>query len=60
MRTKGALSQLTAKPMAVKLVKEAAESRRRLPGQDPMPKVIAGVTFRSGVAETPTSSRPAA
>lgn len=60
VRTKGALSQLTAKLMVFELVMAAAETWRRLHGQNLLPKVIEGVTFRDGVEETPTSSQRAA
>jgi putative transposase len=60
VRTKGALSQLTAKLMVFKLVMAAAKTWRRLQGQNLLPKVIEGVTFRDGVQETPTSSQRAA
>jgi putative transposase len=60
VRTKGALSQLTAKLMVFKLVMAAAKTWRRLKGQNLLPKVIEGVTFRDGVEETPTSGQRAA
>jgi putative transposase len=60
VRTKGALSQLTAKLMVFKLVIAAAKTWRRLKGQNLLPKVIEGVTFRDGVEETPTSGQRAA
>lgn len=60
VRTKGALSQLTAKLMVFKLVMAAAKTWRRLQGQNLLPKVIEGVTFRDGVEETPASGQRAA
>ena len=60
VRTKGALSQLTAKLMVFKLVIAAAKTWRRLKGQNQLPKVIDGVTFRDGVEEASTSSQRAA
>jgi len=60
VRTKGALSQLTAKLMVFKLVIAAAKTWRRLKGQNQLPKVIEGVTFRDGVEEPSTSSQRAA
>jgi putative transposase len=60
VRTKGALSQLTAKLMVFKLVIAAAKTWRRLKGQNQLPKVIEGVTFRDGVEEASTSSQRAA
>ena len=49
VRTKGALSQDTARLMVFKLVMAAARSWRRLKGENQLPKVIQGVTFRDGV-----------
>jgi putative transposase len=49
VRTKGALSQDTARLMVFKLVMAAARSWRRLKGETQLPKVIQGVTFRNGV-----------
>jgi putative transposase len=49
VRTKGALSQDTARLMVFKLVMAAAKSWRRLKGENQLPKVIQGVTFRNGV-----------
>jgi putative transposase len=60
VRTKGALSQLTAKLMVFKLVIAAAKTWRRLKGQNQLPKVIEGVTFRDGVEEPSTSNQRAA
>ena len=53
VRTKGALSQETARLMVFKLVIAAARSWRRLKGENQLPKVIEGVTFKDGV-EVPT------
>src|SRR5215211_4586352 len=53
VRTKGALSQETAKLMVFKLVMAAARTWRRLKGENQLPKVIKGVTFKDGV-EVPT------
>ena len=60
VRTKGALSQQTAMLMVFKLVKAAAKTWRRLQGQNQLPKVITGVTFRDGVEVIPTSDQRAA
>lgn len=60
MRTKGALSQLTAKLMVSKLVMAAAKTCRRLQGQNLLPKLIEGVTVCDGVEDTPTSGQSAA
>jgi transposase-like protein len=58
VRTKGALSQDTARLMVFKLVMAAAKTWRRLKGENQLPKVIQGVTFTNGVEEinTPTQS----
>jgi putative transposase len=54
VRTKGALSQETARLMVFKLVMAAARTWRRLKGENQLPKVIGGVTFKDGV-EVPTA-----
>jgi putative transposase len=54
VRTKGALSQETARLMVFKLVMVAARTWRRLKGENQLPKVIEGVTFKDGV-EVPTA-----
>lgn len=59
VRTKGALSQKTAKLMVFKLVHAAAKTWRRLKGANQLPLVIDGVTFTDGVAETDTANRAA-
>ena len=58
VRTKGALSQNTARLMVFKLVMTAAKTWRRLKGENQLPKVVRGVTFRNGVevADTPNQS----
>ena len=48
VRTKGALSPTTAKLMVFKLVMAAAKTWRRLKGENLLPKVVAGVTFKDG------------
>lgn len=60
VRTKGALSHKTARLMVFKLVMAASKSWRRLKGQNRLPMVIAGVTFKDGVAETETPDQRAA
>jgi transposase-like protein len=55
VRTKGALSPTTARLMVFKLVVAAAKTWRRLKGENQLPKVVAGVTFRDG---TEVVSRP--
>jgi putative transposase len=60
VRTKGALSQDTARLMVFKLGMAAATSWRRLKGENQLPKVIQGVTFRNGVEVTNTPEKTAA
>ncbi len=59
VRTKGALSQKTAKLMVFKLVQAAARTWRRLKGANQLPLVIEGVTFTDGVAENVAENRAA-
>lgn len=59
VRTKGALSQKTAKLMVFKLVQAAAKTWRRLKGANQLPLVIEGVTFTDGVAANGTANRAA-
>ena len=49
VRTKGSLSQKTAKLMVFKLVFAAAKTWRRLKGENQLPKVVQGVKFQNGV-----------
>ena len=60
VRTKGALSQATARLMVFKLVMAAAKTWRRLNGENQLPKVVQGVTFRNGVEVTDTPEQTAA
>ena len=60
VRTKGALSQKTAKLMVFKLVQAAAKTWRRLKGANQLPLVIEGVTFTDGVAQTDANRSRAA
>ena len=60
VRTKGALSQDTARLMVFKLVIAAAKTWRRLKGENQLPKVIQGVTFRNGGEVTDTPEQTAA
>jgi transposase-like protein len=60
VRTKGALSQDTARLMVFKLVMAAAKTWRRLKGENQLPKIIQGVTFRNGVEVTDTPAQSAA
>jgi len=59
VRTKGALSQKTAKLMVFKLVQSAAKTWRRLKGANQLPQVIEGVTFTDGVASRDTETHAA-
>ena len=59
VRTKGALSQKTAKLMVFQLVQAAAKTWRRLKGANQLPRLIEGVTFTDGVASRDTKARAA-
>ena len=59
MRTKGALSQKTAKLMVFKLVQAAGKTWRRLKGANQLPLVTRGVTFTDSVAAKDTENRAA-
>ena len=60
VRTKGALSQDTARLMVFKLVTAAAKTWRRLKGESQLPKVVQGITFSDGVEVTDTPAQHAA
>jgi transposase-like protein len=60
VRTKGAPSRETARLMVFKLVMAAARTWRRLKGENQLPKVIEGVTFRDGVEVTTADAQDAA
>ena len=60
VRSKGALSQDTARLMVFKLVMAAAKTWRRLKGENQLPKVVAGVAFRNGVEVANTPEQNAA
>jgi transposase-like protein len=60
VRTKGALSQDTARLMVFKLVMAASRTWRRLKGENQLPKLIQGVTFRDGVEVIETPAQNAA
>jgi transposase-like protein len=60
VRTKGALSQDTARLMVFKLVVAAAKTWRRLKGENQLSKVIQGVTFKNGVEVISTPAQSAA
>jgi putative transposase len=49
VRTKGSLSQKTAKLMVFKLVFAAAKTWRRLKGENQLPKIVRGVRFQNGI-----------
>jgi transposase-like protein len=60
VRTKGALSQKTAKLMVFTLVRAASKTWRKLNGTNQLPRVIEGVKFNDGVAQSdPDQSRAA-
>jgi transposase-like protein len=60
VRTKGALSQKTAKLMVFTLIQAAAKTWRRLKGANHLPRVIEGVTFTDGFAATSDTENRAA
>ena len=60
VRTKGALSQDTARLMVFKLVMAAAKTWHRLKGENQLPKVVQGVTFSDGVEVTDAPAQHAA
>ena len=60
VRTKGALSQKTAKLMVFILVRAASKKWRKLNGTNQLPRVIEGVRFTDGVvADDANQSRAA-
>ena len=60
VRTKGALSQKTVKLMVFTLIKAASKKWRRLNGTNLLPRVIQGVKFTDGVAESDATKSRAA
>jgi putative transposase len=60
IRTKGALSQKTAKLMVFTLIRAASKKWRRLKGANQLPLVVDGVTFADGVAAHDAETRAAA
>jgi transposase-like protein len=60
VRTKGSLSPTTARLMVFKLVMAASKTWRRLKGENQLPKVVAGVTFRDGTEVIDRTSHRAA
>ena len=59
VRTKGALSQTTARLMVFKLAMAASKTGRRLKGENRPPMVVAGVTVTDGVATAAPDHRAA-
>ena len=60
VRTKGALSQKTAKLMVFTLVRAASKKWRKLNGANQLPRVIEGVTFKDGVPQPDATESRAA
>ena len=60
VRTKGALSQKTAKLMVFTLIQAASKKWLRLKGRNQLPKVIEGIKFSDGVEVTHTTENCAA
>jgi len=60
VRTKGALSQDTARPMVFKLVMAAAKTWHTLNSENQLPKVVQGATFRNGIEFISTPAQNAA
>ena len=60
VRTKGALSQKTVKLMVFTLVRAASTKWRRLNGANQLPRVIEGVKFTDGVANSDPAKTSAA
>jgi len=59
VRTKGALSQKTAKLMVFTLVCAASKTWRRLTGANQLPLVVDGIKFTDGVAPSDAETRAA-
>jgi putative transposase len=59
VRTKGALSQKTAKLMVFTLVRAASKKWRRLKGANQLPRVLDGIKFADGVAISNAETRAA-
>jgi transposase-like protein len=60
VRIKGALPQGTARLMVFKLVMAAAKTWHKLEGENQLPEVIQGVTFKNGVEVIHTPAQYAA
>ena len=59
VRTKGALSQKTAKLMVFTLVQAASKKWRRLKGANQLPLVVNGIKFTDGIAADDAATRAA-
>ena len=59
LRTKGALSQKTAKLMVFTLIRTASKKWRRLKGANQLPFVVDGIKFTDGVAVHDAETRAA-
>ncbi|MEM7711948.1 MAG: IS256 family transposase [Pseudomonadota bacterium] len=59
VRTKGALSQATAKLMVFTLIRAASKTWRRLSGANQLPLVVEGIKFTDGVATSNATNRAA-
>jgi putative transposase len=59
VRTKGALSQKTAKLMVFTLVRAASKRWRRLRGANQLPLLVDGIKFTDGVATSDAANRAA-
>jgi transposase-like protein len=59
VRTKGALSQRTAKLMVFTLVRAASKKWRRLNGANQLPLVVDGIKFTDGIALSDAETRAA-
>lgn len=60
VRTKGALSQKTARLMVFTLVRAASKNWRKLNGKNQLPRVIEGVKFSDGIAQLDANQNRAA
>ncbi|MBB1499796.1 IS256 family transposase [Paracoccus sp. MC1862] len=60
VRTKGALSQKTAKLMVFTLIRAASKTWRKLNGTNQLPRLIEGVRFTDGVAQSDADQSRAA
>lgn len=60
VRTKGALSQKTAKLMVYMLIQAASKRWQRLKGRNQLPKVIEGIKFNDGIEITHDTENRAA